>query len=31
MEHRMGQKVIDEVTRKWAYYGLSGSGKSIWK
>jgi 4-hydroxy-3-polyprenylbenzoate decarboxylase len=27
---RMEQAVIDEVTRKWADYGLPTSGKSIW-
>ncbi|MDP9196547.1 MAG: UbiD family decarboxylase [Pseudomonadota bacterium] len=27
---RMDQGVIDEVTRKWASYGLPGSGKEIW-
>jgi 4-hydroxy-3-polyprenylbenzoate decarboxylase len=28
---RMDQGVIDEVTRKWASYGLPGSGTPIWK
>jgi len=28
---RMSDDVIDEVTRKWASYGLPGSGKPIWK
>ena len=28
---RMSDDLIDEVTRKWAAYGLPGSGKSIWK
>ncbi len=28
---RMDQKVIDEVSRKWAEYGLPGSGTPIWK
>ena len=27
----MSETVVDEVTRKWASYGLSGSGKPIWK
>jgi len=27
----MEQGVVDEVTRKWASYGLPGSGKPIWK
>ena len=27
---RMSDDIIDEVTRKWASYGLPGSGKSIW-
>ncbi|MDE1149573.1 MAG: UbiD family decarboxylase [Azospirillaceae bacterium] len=27
----MDQSVVDEVTRKWASYGLPGSGKPIWK
>jgi 4-hydroxy-3-polyprenylbenzoate decarboxylase len=28
---RMDDRIIDEVTRKWADYGLPGSGKPIWK
>jgi 4-hydroxy-3-polyprenylbenzoate decarboxylase len=28
---RMSDDVITEVTRKWAKYGLPGSGKPIWK
>ena len=28
---RMTDDVIDEVTRKWADYGLPGSGKPIWR
>ena len=28
---RMSDDVIGEVTRKWASYGLPGSGKPIWK
>ncbi|MCP5371094.1 MAG: UbiD family decarboxylase [Hyphomicrobiales bacterium] len=28
---RMADDVIDEVTRKWADYGLPGAGKPIWK
>ncbi|HEY0833552.1 MAG TPA: UbiD family decarboxylase [Azospirillum sp.] len=28
---RMDEAVVDEVTRKWASYGLPGSGKPIWK
>jgi 4-hydroxy-3-polyprenylbenzoate decarboxylase len=28
---RMSEQVIEEVTRKWADYGLPGSGKPIWK
>jgi 4-hydroxy-3-polyprenylbenzoate decarboxylase len=28
---RMADDVIDEVTRKWAAYGLPGDGKPIWK
>ncbi len=28
---RMKEDVIEEVTRKWADYGLPGSGKPIWK
>jgi 4-hydroxy-3-polyprenylbenzoate decarboxylase len=28
---RMTDDVIEEVTRKWASYGLPGSGKPIWK
>jgi len=27
----MNDEVIEEVTRKWADYGLPGSGKPIWK
>ncbi|HYC06164.1 MAG TPA: UbiD family decarboxylase [Azospirillaceae bacterium] len=27
----MERDVVDEVTRKWAAYGLPGSGKPIWK
>jgi 4-hydroxy-3-polyprenylbenzoate decarboxylase len=27
----MTDEVIAEVTRKWADYGLPGSGKPIWK
>lgn len=27
---RMSEEVVDEVTRKWAIYGLPGSGKKIW-
>jgi 4-hydroxy-3-polyprenylbenzoate decarboxylase len=30
-EIRMDGNVIDEVSRKWAEYGLPGSGKPIWK
>lgn len=30
-EIKMDQEVIDEVTRKWASYGLPGSGRPIWK
>ena len=30
-EIRMSDAVIEEVTRKWADYGLPGSGKPIWK
>ncbi|HEX2527303.1 MAG TPA: UbiD family decarboxylase [Geminicoccus sp.] len=30
-EIRMDADVVDEVTRKWASYGLPGSGKPIWK
>ncbi|WP_191061587.1 UbiD family decarboxylase [Geminicoccus harenae] len=30
-EIRMDQDVIEEVSRKWASYGLPGSGKPIWK
>lgn len=30
-EIRMDQSVVDEVSRKWAEYGLPGSGKPIWK
>jgi len=28
---RMSDDVIEEVSRKWAEYGLPGSGKPIWK
>jgi 4-hydroxy-3-polyprenylbenzoate decarboxylase len=28
---RMTDDIVDDVTRKWADYGLPGSGKSIWK
>src|SRR5260221_3406727 len=28
---RMSNEVVDEVTRKWADYGLPGSGKPAWK
>ena len=28
---RMADEVVEEVTRKWAEYGLPGSGKPIWK
>ena len=28
---RMSDDVIDEVTRKWAAYGLPGPGKPIWR
>ena len=28
---RMSDDVIDEVTRRWAEYGLPGSGRPIWK
>ncbi|AIB11046.1 hypothetical protein ABAZ39_03225 [Azospirillum argentinense] len=28
---RMDQGVVDEVSRKWASYGLPGSGTPIWK
>ncbi len=28
---RMSDDIIDEVTRKWADYGLPGGGKPIWK
>ena len=28
---RMSDEVIDEVSRKWAQYGLPGNGKSIWE
>ncbi|MFI4947506.1 MAG: UbiD family decarboxylase [Alphaproteobacteria bacterium] len=28
---RMTDQIIAEVTRKWAVYGLPGSGKPIWK
>jgi len=30
-EIRMDQDVIEEVSRKWASYGLPGSGRPIWK
>jgi 4-hydroxy-3-polyprenylbenzoate decarboxylase len=30
-EIRMDPDVVDEVTRKWASYGLPGSGRPIWK
>ena len=30
-EIRMSDEVVEEVTRKWADYGLPGSGKAIWK
>jgi 4-hydroxy-3-polyprenylbenzoate decarboxylase len=30
-EIRMGQDIVDAVTRKWADYGLPGSGAPIWK
>ena len=28
---RMSDEIVDRVTGKWASYGLSGSGKPIWK
>ena len=28
---RMADEIVAEVTRKWASYGLPGSGKPIWK
>jgi 4-hydroxy-3-polyprenylbenzoate decarboxylase len=28
---RMSDEVIEEVTRRWAEFGLPGSGKAIWK
>jgi 4-hydroxy-3-polyprenylbenzoate decarboxylase len=28
---RMTDEMIAEVTRKWASYGLPGSGRPIWK
>ncbi len=28
---RMEREIVDEVTRKWASYGLPGSGRPIWK
>ena len=28
---RMADEIVAEVTRKWADYGLPGSGKPIWK
>lgn len=28
---RMSDAVVEEVTRKWASYGLPGSGRPIWK
>jgi 4-hydroxy-3-polyprenylbenzoate decarboxylase len=28
---RMTDEVIADVTRKWAEYGLPGTGKPIWK
>lgn len=28
---RMSEEIVAEVTRKWAGYGLPGSGKPIWK
>ncbi|WP_027136089.1 UbiD family decarboxylase [Geminicoccus roseus] len=30
-EIRMDADVVDEVSRKWASYGLPGSGRPIWK
>jgi 4-hydroxy-3-polyprenylbenzoate decarboxylase len=27
----MDQGMVDEVSRKWASYGLPGSGKPIWR
>ena len=29
-EIRMSDEVVEAVTRKWASYGLPGTGKSIW-
>lgn len=28
---RMDAEMVDTVTRKWAQYGLPGSGKPIWR
>ena len=28
---RMTDEMIETVTRKWADYGLPGTGKAIWK
>ncbi len=28
---RMDEAVVEDVTRKWARYGLPGSGRPIWK
>jgi 4-hydroxy-3-polyprenylbenzoate decarboxylase len=28
---RMSDEIVETVTRKWAEYGLPGSGKKIWK
>ena len=28
---RMSETVVEEVSRKWASFGLPGSGKPIWK
>ena len=28
---RMADEIIAEVTKKWADYGLPGSGRPIWK
>jgi 4-hydroxy-3-polyprenylbenzoate decarboxylase len=28
---RMSDEIVETVTRKWAEYGLPGSGKAIWK
>jgi 4-hydroxy-3-polyprenylbenzoate decarboxylase len=30
-EIRMGQDIVDEVSRKWGDYRLPGSGAPIWK